>query len=83
MYNCLITFRAATHARRAAALFETNGCMCFIVRPPQEILSNACGYGVKIRRDYLDLALRLLAYGGIEHQRVFMVDKGRYECMQS
>lgn len=83
MYNCLITFRAATHARRAAALFEANGCMCLVIRPPQELLSNNCGYGVKLRYAQLDQALRLLENSGVEYKRVFLVNNGRYECIRS
>lgn len=88
MYNgvVLITFRALTHAQRGAKLLNENGCMANVTRPPQAILSNQCGYAVKIHESCLVAAVKLLREAGLFSGRVFRKIEGRdgeYEVIDS
>ena len=73
MYNgfILITFRALTHAQRGAKLLNARGCAASVVRPPQALLSNQCGYAVRLRESCADAAVKLLREAGMLEGRIF------------
>lgn len=88
MYNgiILITFRALTHAQRGAKILNANGCAASVTRPPQKLLSNQCGYAVKIHESCLVAAVKLLRETGLFSGRVFRKIEGRdgeYEVIDS
>ena len=84
MYNTgtLITFRALTHAQRGARLLAGQGCPASVIRPPQELLSNHCGYALRLPEGCLRDALRLLREEGLLEGKAYRRQGEKYEVIR-
>ena len=79
----LITFRSLTHAQRAARLLERGGCPAAVFRPPQELLSNQCGYAVRVPEGCLREAVRRLSAEGLLEGKVYRRQGEKYEVIRA
>ncbi len=79
MLQYLIMCRSLTYAMRAQAALERSGITATIVRAPQELTTEGCGYSVKVRACRFQDSLRVMDGRGIPHGRLFRVEAdGRY-----
>ena len=83
MYNTgiLITFRALTHAQRAAKRMAGIGCPANVIRPPQELTSGQCGYAVRVPEGCLRDAVRTLTGEGLLEGKVYRRRGEKYEVI--
>ena len=59
MTQYLIMCRSLTYAQRAAQALERAGYRAAVVRAPQELRGNGCGYALSMRRGFEE-AVKLL-----------------------
>ncbi len=83
MYNTgiLITFRALTHAQRGAKLMAGIGCPAGVIRPPQALASNQCGYAIRVPEGCLRDAVRALTGEGLLEGKVYRRRGEKYEVI--
>lgn len=80
MTNYLLTYRSLTYAQKTSKILERAGIGVSIVRTPQEISSEGCGYALKIRSGELKRALTLLRVSDASPKRVFeLFSDGHFE----
>lgn len=66
----LIMCRSLTHAQRSLRLLEHNGIVAAVVKAPQELRSNGCGYALRLYRHFED-AVRVLRTGGLLQGKLY------------
>lgn len=71
MNNYFVTYKSITGAQRAISLLEAVGIRGHLVRTPKNMMTEGCGYAVKIREDKIGLAMRQLRYGRSGYGKVF------------
>lgn len=71
MTNYLLTYRSLTYAQKTSRILERAGIGVSIVRTPQEISSEGCGYALKVKGSELKRALTLLKVSDASPKRVF------------
>ena len=49
MDNYMLTYRSLTYAQKASRIIERAGISVAIVRTPQEVSNEGCGYALKVR----------------------------------
>ena len=82
MTNYLLTYRSLTYAQRTSRLLERAGTGVSIVRTPQEISTEGCGYALKIKERDLERALAVLKASDAYPKRIFRsCPDGRYEAV--
>ncbi len=76
--QALILCRSLTNAQRAALLLERKGITAAVLRAPQHLRGNGCGYALGLSRR-LDDAVRLLRQNGLLTGRIYRQDaEGSY-----
>lgn len=71
-YNYL-TCRSLTYAQRVSGALRAAGVKNMIVRTPQSISRDGCGYAVRVSADDLSRALGILASSGLSPKRVLLI----------
>lgn len=80
MNNYFITYKSITGAQRAISLLETVGIQGRLVRTPKNMMTEGCGYAVRIREDRINLAMRQLRNGGSGYGKVFLsTERDKYD----
>ena len=80
MKNCLLTYRSLTYAQKAAKILERARVYAAIVRTPQELTREGCGYALKVRECDMSKTLSLLKKESASPKKVFEVfPDGRIE----
>ena len=69
----LIMCKSLTNAQRAALLLERRGLIASVVKAPQSLRSNGCGYALGLRRRLGD-AVRLLKQQGLLTGKIYVQD---------
>ena len=62
----IIRCRSLTYAQRASRILERSGLFAVVAKIPQELSHGGCGYGVKIRADQRERAMKVLEKAEIE-----------------
>lgn len=80
MNNYFVTYKSITMAQRAISLLGTAGIRGYLVRTPKNMMTEGCGYAVKIREDRIDPSMRVLKAGASNFGKVFFSpEKDRYD----
>lgn len=78
MTQYLFMCRSLTYAQKSARLLERSGITAAVVKAPQGLTKNGCGYAVSLYRSF-DAALELLRASGLISGRIFQrLDGGEY-----
>ena len=72
MVSYLILCRSLTHAQRTARVLERSGISSYVMRKPQSISGDGCGYCVKVSEKQLTKALVLLKQEGLGPKQVYL-----------
>ena len=72
MVSYLILCRSLTHAQRTARVLERSGISGNVMRTPQNIAGDGCGYCVKISEKWLTKALIILRQEGLGPKQVYV-----------
>lgn len=72
MVSYLILCRSLTHAQRTAHILERSGISSYVMRTPQNISGEGCGYCVRISEKWLTKALVLLKREGLSPKQVYV-----------
>ena len=75
----LIMCRSMTYAQRSAALLERSGISARVVKAPQSLSSNGCGYGVSLYRHFEEARELLKKNSLISGKIFFRKDNGEYQ----
>lgn len=68
-----ILCQSLTYAQRAVVALGRAGIAAYIMRVPQSLSTNGCGYGVKVPQRRLAAALHVLSESGIPPGRVYRI----------
>ncbi len=71
MSICYITFRSITGAQLGAKLLEQFHIHHHMMRAPQTMAKNGCGYALKIKGQDFQNALEILRRGNAPYQRLY------------
>lgn len=71
MTEVYITFRSLTRAQLAAETLARSGIDAHILRAPEPISRQGCGYALLVYRTYLSAAIYTLRQNGTGFERVF------------
>lgn len=77
MTQYLILCRSMTVAQKAVRILENYGYACYLVKAPQILSVNGCGYAVSIRRKPYE-ALDILQKYDISYGKVYKRDNDIY-----
>ena len=75
MLYYLIMCRLLTHAQRTAKVLEQARIATRILRAPQELSADGCGYCVKISSQ-IEYAVSLLGRKGLEPKKIYRQEYG-------
>ena len=78
MNNYYITFRSITGAQKAVKILERAGISTAMQRTPKNMVTEGCGYAVKVREDKSAAAIRLLRSSGVNYGKLFIAADGGY-----
>lgn len=67
--------RSVTYAQRAVKLLEKSGIPGTVVKLPQRLSDEGCGYSIRISGQWLDRAKQALADAGFEIKSIYVTDK--------
>lgn len=67
----LLMCRSLTYAQRTAKLLESVGIVSFVMRTPQSVTTEGCGYCVKIKENVYKHALQILKKNDLMPKRIF------------
>lgn len=73
MLYYLIICRSLTFAQRTAHILERKGIRTQIIRTPQKIVTEGCGYAVRIAQKNLIDALSLLRVEDLTPKKVYVI----------
>ncbi len=79
MNNYYITFRSITGAQRAVRVLEKAGVRAYMQRTPKSMVTEGCGYALRIRSDKAVTAMGLLRSSGLSYGKVFVPVENGYE----
>lgn len=71
MLFCYITFRSITGAQLGAKLLNRAGLNHLMMRSPQSMAKNGCGYALRVKGRDLYPAVELLRQGNAPYQKLF------------
>lgn len=71
MYEYYFTFRSVTRAQMAAQQLSLIGLRSALVRIPNAVAAQGCGYAVRVRQTDLYAAVDALQSAGVVYERVF------------
>ncbi|MFI3313730.1 MAG: DUF3343 domain-containing protein [Eubacteriales bacterium] len=71
MLFCYITFRSITGAQLGAKLLNRAGLNHLMMRSPQSMAKNGCGYALRVRGGDFYTAVNLLQQGNAPYQKLF------------
>ena len=71
----IIMCRSLTYAQRAVRVLERSGLFAVLVKAPQEVTTEGCNYGAKIRTIDLERAMRIISKAEISHGRIIGIDE--------
>lgn len=71
MSICYITFRSITGAQLGAKLLERAGLHYLMMRSPQSMTKNGCGYVLRVKGHEFDRAIEILRRGNAPYQKLF------------
>lgn len=75
-----LTCRSLTYAQRASRVLTEAGTRNLLVRTPQRMSREGCGYAVRVNGEELGSALGALASSGLPPKRVYrQLRAGGYE----
>ena len=75
----LIMCRSLTYAQRSAALLERSGITAAVVKAPQGLSSNGCGYAVSLYKNFPE-AVSLLRRNNLPFGKTFRrLESGEYQ----
>ena len=75
MPNALIACRSVTYAQRAVRLLEGAGMRASMRRLPADLPETGCGHAVRVRREDLPQAVKLMSESGFPRQITFCEDE--------
>ena len=67
--------RSVTYAQRAVKTLERSGISCSVVKLPQHLSEDGCGYGIRINGRWLNQALGVLHDAGFEIRNIYTQNK--------
>ncbi len=73
-----ITFRSITGAQKAVKILEKAGIGNSMQRTPKNMVTEGCGYAVRVREDKSAAAIKLLKSAGINYGKLFVSSDGSY-----
>ncbi len=68
-----LTCRSLTYAQRVSGALRTAGIRNMVVRTPQKVSRDGCGYAVRIPGDSLGMALGALASANLPPKKVLVI----------
>ena len=68
----LLICRSLTYAQRSVQVLERAGISAALVRVPQELALEGCGYGIRIKEKWLSRALVLLHDHSLSPKRIYL-----------
>lgn len=71
MEENLITFRSVTEAMRSSRILERTGISSLTVRTPKQLRAQGCGYSIRLRRNQLYEAKRVLDKAQARYQKLY------------
>ena len=74
MYNCVIMCRSISYAQRGERILERNSIRSYIVKTPQQLSSEGCSYGLRLRDKNKDKAVIILKNSGVRIGKVYRID---------
>lgn len=74
MSGYMILLRSVTYAQRASRVLAKHGINGHVVRPNVEMLSNGCGFAVKVSETYLAEAIDILRKNSFEISTVLVIE---------
>lgn len=75
----LIMSRSLTQAQRAASLLERKGIGASVIKAPQSLTGNGCGYAVSVYRSFPE-AMKLLRTANLLNGKLFKrLENGEFE----
>lgn len=78
MSQYLIMCRSLTYAQRASRLLERAGMTALVIKAPQQLTGNGCGYAVSIRKN-AEAAVGVLRSANAPFGKIYVRDEsGRY-----
>ncbi len=78
MNNYYITFRSITGAQKAVKILERAGVSTAMQRTPKNMVTEGCGYAVKVREDKAAASTMLLKSSGVNYGKLFIASGGEY-----
>jgi len=76
--NYYITFRSITGAQKAVKILERSGISISMQRTPKNMVTEGCGYAVKVKEDKAAAAVRLLKSSGVNYGKLFIATDSGY-----
>ena len=67
--------RSVTYAQRAVKLLEKYGIPGIVVKLPQRLSDEGCGYSIRVSGQWLEQAKQALADAGFEIKNIYGADK--------
>lgn len=78
MNNYYITFRSITGAQKAVKILERAGISTSMQRTPKNMVTEGCGYAVKVREDKASASIMMLKSHGVNYGKLFVASDGGY-----
>ena len=78
MDSYVIMCRSVTHAQRGLRLLENMGVRAYMLKVPQSLTAEGCGYGLKLRVKDPMIYVKEMKSAGLRTGRVFRLDGGEY-----
>lgn len=79
MIKYLFICQSLTYAQRAEKILGRNGIPCAIVRVPERLRGEGCGYGVRVAEKYGYQTQTILSGNGLRIRRVYgITESGDY-----
>ena len=69
-----ITFRSVTLAQRGEQVLRRSGIRCSLQRTPRWMEEQGCGYCLRLRREDMEKAVRLLRQGQVQFRKTYEQD---------
>lgn len=73
MLYYLLICKTLTYAQRTVQILQRAGISATVIRVPQNISTQGCGYCVRVAENRLEAARQALYRAGMNHGRVFQL----------
>ena len=81
MSQYIIMCRSLTYAQRGKAMLEERGISAYLVKAPQNLSPQGCGYALSLRKHFKE-ALEILKNNGISRGKAYKkTESGDYEAV--